>query len=154
MAVKRLATEEKMMLSLAREGRITIAGEGGRPFRKYKVGVTVPSFIKGSFVSSPGPHIFTVSAPAGYPITDSPVVSFVSGPVAHVNIHKNGNVCIGRFGAADTLASITIRTIRLILLDPETFNFASMADSDCEDFCRNLPKRESSLNFQIPAPVI
>lgn len=149
----RLTVEEQQMLALQTGECIKIKGLGERPYRKYRVTVVADSYLKGDPpVPSCGPHSFTISAPADYPLGSAPIVHFESAPVAHVNIFTGGNVCIGAWSPRESLASETVRTIRLILLDPATFNFNSPADSGCVDFCRGLRGRTTHRRFRLPAP--
>ncbi len=80
------------------------------------------------------------------------MVKFISAPPAHVNVYASGQVCIGRWRSDETLASETVRTLRVLFLDPATFNFASKADRDCESFCRGY-KGGVPEGFPMPCPV-
>ncbi|MDR1688135.1 MAG: hypothetical protein LBS21_05935 [Clostridiales bacterium] len=131
----RFSSEEKQMAELAVEGFITVEGLGDKPYRQYKVSVNAQSFCKNTFAKVNGPHVFTIKASAGYP-KDAPVATFTSVPIAHINVYENGNVCIGAWNPQETMASTALRIVRLILMDPKTFNFKSMADKNCEVFCK------------------
>jgi viroplasmin and RNaseH domain-containing protein len=143
------------MFSLRRPGVIEVEGEGRQPYKSYKVDVHAETFVQGSGnlpVRSPGPHSFRIETRAGYPRTDAPVVTFTTATPWHINVYGHGQLCIGRWnGMTETLASLTVRTIRVLLLDKATFNFDSIANHSCEDFCRahheGLPK-----DFQLPCP--
>ena len=155
-AVARLAAEEELMRSLNAVGKIKVETEGKPPFRKYTVTVCGATYVKsavedGEPERSSGPHIFMIRAPANYPLTEAPIVTFVSRPPAHVNVYRGGQVCVGAWSPSETLASETVRTIRVLFLDPATYNFNSAADSNCKDFCKKysggVPK-----NFELPCP--
>lgn len=150
----RLCFEEHQMLALRTEGFLDIQGIGERPHRQYRVTVHTDSYIKGAPPSpSAGPHIFTITVPGGYPFGRAPAVHFESAPIAHVNVFTNGNVCIGSWGPQETMATETLRTIRLILLDPATFNFSSPADSSCASFCRSRQGCDDYRKVRLPAPL-
>ncbi|MDR1558726.1 MAG: ThiF family adenylyltransferase [Clostridiales bacterium] len=149
MANRRLFNEETAMDSLNVPGYVEVRGVGKHPYREYVVTVTAISHLKNG--TDGNEHVFQITAPPGYPISDAPIVSMKSPPVAHVNIFKNGNVCIGHFTPADTLASVSLRTIRVVLLDPATFNYGSKADSESEGFYQSLPDKWEQ-PFPLPVP--
>ena len=152
----RLRSENELMYSLRRDGAIDVEGEGEQPYRSYKVTVYAETYVKPGEDDSPllskGPHIFRIEAKSNYPLKDAPIVNFISTPPAHVNVYAKGQVCIGRWNPRETLASETVRTLRVLFLDPATFNFDSAADHSCKDFCRGysggVPK-----DFPLPCPV-
>jgi ubiquitin-protein ligase len=149
MANHRLFAEETAMLSLNVPGFVEVKGLGKHPFREYEISVKGQSRLKNGATGSE--HVFRITAPLKYPVSDAPVVSMKSAPVAHINCFKNGNICIGRFTPTDTLASVTLRTIRVVLLDPSTFNYSSKADSESEGHCRSLSKKWEA-PFPLPVP--
>jgi molybdopterin/thiamine biosynthesis adenylyltransferase/ubiquitin-protein ligase len=149
MVERRLLDEEAAMLSLNVPGFVEVKGRGERPYREYEISVKGESRLKSGATGSE--HVFRIIAPPKYPVSDAPVVSMKSPPVAHINCFKNGNICIGHFTPAETLASVALRTIRVVLLDPATFNYVSKADSESESHCRSLSKKWEA-PFPLPVP--
>jgi ubiquitin-protein ligase len=152
----RLKAEEELMRSLNVEGKIKIKPEGKPPYRTYTVKVFGRTYLKsdrdnGAPFLSNGPHIFSIRAPAKYPLTDAPIVTFASRPPAHINVYDGGQVCVGRWDPRETLASLTVRTIRVLFLDPATYNFKSVADSDCKTFCSGYAGAVPG-DFILPCP--
>jgi hypothetical protein len=151
----RMRSESELMFSLRRQGEIEVEGEGRPPYKSYLVSVHADTFVRakgGLPERSPGPHRFRIEARAGYPHADAPVVTFITAPPCHINVYEHGQVCIGHWnGVLETLASETVRTIRVLLLDKSTFNYDSIANRENEDFCRwrqeGLPEK-----FQITCP--
>ncbi len=151
----RLGSESELMFSLERQGYIKVEGEGPAPYRRYRVTVFAKTYVKqkdGAPILSEGPHVFCIEAGANYPLKDAPIVKFISTPPAHVNVYASGQVCIGQWRSDETLASETVRTLRVLFLDPATFNYSSKADHECESFCRGysggIPEA-----FPMPCPV-
>ena len=138
----RLSSESELMYSLRRDGKIEVEGEGAKPFHSYKVTVFGETYVKpddqnGKHYLSGGPHVFRIKVTANYPLKEAPVVSFLTQPPAHINVFRKGGVCIGRWKPDETLASETVRTLRVLFLDPSTYNYKSIADKSCESFCRS-----------------
>jgi len=155
--LKRLETEKELMYSLRREGKIDVSGEGEEPFKKYNVTVYEGTYIKPAEecdepVFCGGPHTFCIEARASYPLKEAPLVVFTSQPPAHINVFRNsGQVCIGHWNPTETLASETMHAIRVLFLDPSTFNFNSVADSSCKNFCSTYSGGVPG-DFPIPCP--
>ena len=156
-ALARLRSESELMFSLQRKGAIEIEGEGPQPYRVYKVTVFGETYIKPEDENSKprlssGPHVFRIEAKANYPIKDAPIVQFLTVPPAHVNVFGRGQVCIGQWSPKETLASETVRTLRVLFLDSATYNFDSVADNDMLDFCHGH-KGGIPNGFPLPCPV-
>jgi hypothetical protein len=154
--IQRLRTEEGQMFSLRREGKIEVAGKGEQPYRAYEITVYGETYVKDSDenaqpVLSAGPHVFTIETKAGYPLKDAPIVNFITPPPAHVNVFNNGQVCIGQWNPRETLASETLRTIRVLFLDPATYNFSSPASERCKRFCAGYTGGVPA-DFPLPCP--
>ena len=156
-ALARLRCESELMFSLRREGLINVDGEGPQPYRTYIVKVFAETYVKpengdGEPQLSTGPHIFRIEAKANYPLKDAPVVQFLTASPAHINVFAKGQVCIGQWSPKETMASETVRTLRVLFLDPATYNFNSVADSNMRSFCgRHAGGIPDS--FPLPCPV-
>ena len=110
----------------------------------FQVDVLGMTYLKGMPSElTEGTHSFVISVRDTYPFI-APVVSFSTpNPPAHVNIYRNGNVCIGGWNRSEeNLSTLVIRIIRCIFLMPETFNFRSVADSECNAVCTRIAERE------------
>lgn len=156
-ALARLRSESELMFSLRRDGQIEIEGEGPQPYRIYNVTVHAGTYVKpGNDDSAPvystGPHRFRIEAKADYPLKNAPIVQFTTAPPAHINVFEQGQVCIGRWNPAETLASETIRTLRVLFLDPATYNYDSIADKDCRSFCNRYSGKIPD-DFPLPCPI-
>jgi len=156
-ALKRLGAEKELMYSLRRAGKIDVEGVGKEPYKTYKVTIYGKTYVKprdedGEPELFDGPHVFRVEARANYPLKEAPVVTFTTRPPAHINVFRNsGQVCIGHWNPTETLASETMHAIRVLFLDPSTFNFNSMADSSCKNFCSTYSGGVPG-DFPIPCP--
>ena len=155
-ALKRLGAEKELMYSLRRAGKIDVEGVGKEPYKTYKVTIYGKTYVKprdedGEPELFDGPHVFRVEARANYPLKEAPIVTFLTRAPAHINVFRgSGQVCIGRWNPADTLASVTAHTMRVLFLEPSTFNFNSAADSGCKDFCCGYTGGAG--DFPIPCP--
>ena len=142
--IRRLEIERELLMNMRRKGRLDVREDSD--LRRYTVTLyNVTTYVKMPDdypALSDGPHKFAIQVPFGYPRDEPPVISFQSYPPNHPNVYKNGNICLGAWSPRETLKSLVYRVIRLILLDPSTFNFSSAADSDASAFvqtCASLP---------------
>ncbi len=137
----RLRNDRDRIMALHHPARIEISEI--LPLRQYDITVIgISTYVKtpgeGAPERSPGPHTFAIMLPNGYPRDISPIVSFRTLPPAHPNIYRgNGNVCLGVYKPTQTLDQIVYRVLRLLLLDPSTFNFESAADSSSASFVKS-----------------
>ena len=154
----RMKWERAGLMSLNCEWIRVLPNERDSPLAlSFKVDALGKTYLKkGCENMTLGKHSFVISVTDAYPFR-APVVSFSTPqPPAHINFYRNGNVCIGGWNRAEeNLSTLVIRIIRCIFLLPETFNFLSVADSDCKTVCRGIADgdlEKPQLPGRIPVP--
>lgn len=76
-------------------------------------------------------HLVEFVPPASYPESVSKdFVRFLSQPIFHPNVYRDGHICIANYVSTESIAQFALRLARMIKFDPAFINPASAANSD------------------------
>ena len=131
---RRLTADLAGMHELAAEGVVTFRTEGDPP-ESYELLIAAPGVSRGAdgTVAPRGIHRCAIYLHLDYP-RRPPVIAWQT-PIMHPNIlppQRNGGVCIGAWGAGESLADLTRRLVDLVTY--RAFNIADALDEAASAF--------------------
>lgn len=138
---RRLGSDFDAVMKITEQsnGRLVVESTAGTPPDTYRLLFNCKSVVaeKDGEATFATTHHVRVYLPAAYPAI-APVATVLT-PVLHPHIWPNRTVCLGPWNPAEKLDSVVRRIASMLVYDPTSFNWRSVADESIVPWAqRNL----------------